>query len=1425
MNLVNTGLSSTKHCLALVLCTLIFTFVSAQAPVITTFSPASGPIGTTVTITGSGFSTATSGNIVSFGAVRAKVFTASSTQLSVSVPPGATYQPITVVTGGLTAFSALPFITTFNSNASLFSGNSFAPEVDTTTGPTPYSVIIADLDGDGLTDIATATNGISNPSSITILRNVSSKGQLTFTSKIDLPFPANVGVYSITAADLDGDGKPELIVTNDLIDSVSILRNTSNPGTISFAAGVEFPTSKGSYNISVGDLDADGKPDLAVSNYLTGTISLLRNTSISGSLSLATAGEVKTGVGPRSVSIGDLDGDGKPDLVTANELGKSISLLRNTSSPGSLSFAAKKDVNVSGAPYNVAIGDLDGDGKNDLAVSDNTSQMLHLYRNTGNPGNINLAGNIDLSLPYTSTFVSIGDINGDGKPDLVSATYLGIYLYRNNSTSGTISFINPYFYSVYSPNKLQIGDLDGDGLPDIVANNMVYNSVSIFRNRIPYPHISTYSPSTATPGQAVLIKGSNFTGTTQVDFGGRHSASFVVNNDTVITAVVGDGVSGHVTVTNSVGQDSADNFVFAGPPVISSFTPDTGFVQAYITITGNNFTGCTGVSFGGIPATSFNVISPTAIIAVVDNGATGDISVSTPYGTGTKAGFTFIPLPVISSFTPSEAGNGGMVTITGTDLTTATNVYFGPLPAVSFSVLSSTTITAIVGAGSTGAVSVKTKGGTANLGGFKFLTGPPPVISSFSPASGPAGTVVVIQGADFNTTATNNIVYFGPYRAQVSAASASSLTVIVPPSAQFGPITVINTGNGLQACSMGFFTRLYDKVAAIDSNTFISRKDFNEDYKSWNAGLADFDGDGKIDVFGESPLESIYSTVSIKRNTSSPRTLSFAPEQHYHITSPYVGESFVGPSTAADIDGDGQMDIVAVDYIANDTCYIGVLRNTGIPGQISFEEEIKFKTVINTWGITVVDVDGDGRPDIIAEGQNGSCILLNNSSIGVVSFLPQQNFPFPGEIAASGDFNNDGKIDLISKSSPTAYYPFSVLKNTSTPGMPGFETISLFNPAYQHDPISVSVGDLDGDSKLDLLIANGDQVNYSYRTVCRNTSTGNNISFEIKETALPKLIQTGMAADIDGDGKPDMVVSYTYDSAVGIARNTSTPGHISFSDDVRYLSRRSTYGLNAADMDGDGKLDIVASGYDIVGFSVLLNNGGARPSITADRSTSFCQGDSVMLVSSLPYTNQWYDNGVAIPGANNDSLIVRNGGSYTVATSTSDLSADLQVVTHPIPDKPSITWSATDGLVSSATTGNQWYTDSPAVINGANGHTYKPGTVGYYLVRVTQDGCISPFSDKYHYLLTGPTTTTSGDNHVQAGPNPTTDFITVTIVADTADMYTAQLYTLYGRLELTISPIVSGDRIDMSGLPAGMYFLKVTGSRGKLKSTISVIKR
>ncbi|HET7380630.1 MAG TPA: VCBS repeat-containing protein, partial [Gaiellales bacterium] len=165
--------------------------------------------------------------------------------------------------------------------------------------------------------------------------------------------------------------------------------------------------------VAIGDLSGDGKPDLAVANLYTSTISVFLG---NGDGSFAAKTDYGVGDYPRSVAIGDLNADGKPDLVVANSglwpaYGTTVSVLLGN---GGGSFAPKTDFVTGGVPYSVAIGDLNGDGKPDLVVARGGAVSV-------------LLGNGDGSFGPTADFpaddaefLAIGDLNGDGKLDVAT---------------------------------------------------------------------------------------------------------------------------------------------------------------------------------------------------------------------------------------------------------------------------------------------------------------------------------------------------------------------------------------------------------------------------------------------------------------------------------------------------------------------------------------------------------------------------------------------------------------------------------------------------------------------------------------------------------------------------------------------------------------------------------------------------------------------------------------------------------------------------------------------------------------------------------------------------------------------------------------------------------------------------------------------
>ena len=185
------------------------------------------------------------------------------------------------------------------------------------------------------------------------------------------------------------------------------------------------------------------------------------------------------------------------------------------------------------------------------------------------------------------------------------------------------------------------------------------------------------------------------------------------------------------------------------PPNVTGFSPTSGPVGTTVTINGTDFDGATDVSFNGTAA-GFTVDSSTQITATVPAGATdGTISVTTPEGPSTSLGsFDVIPAPSVTGFSPTSGPVGTTVTINGSDFGGATGVSFNGT-AAGFTVDSSTQITATVPAGATdGTISVTTPGGTDTSPG-SFNVTIPPVVTGFSPTSGPVGTTVTINGSDF----------------------------------------------------------------------------------------------------------------------------------------------------------------------------------------------------------------------------------------------------------------------------------------------------------------------------------------------------------------------------------------------------------------------------------------------------------------------------------------------------------------------------------------------------------------------------------------------------------------------------------------------------------------------------------------------------
>ena len=263
----------------------------------------------------------------------------------------------------------------------------------------------------------------------------------------------------MTAEDINGDGNLDLVVGNYDDDSVSVLLGR---GDGSFQAQQAFAVGNGPNALSAGDLNGDNKLDLVVTNIFDNTVSVLLNTR-TGTGSAASFQQQETfavGAQPYDVAIADVDGDGRPDLITANYGGDSVSVLRGN---GTGSFGAQRISLVGERPVAVSVADVNGDGQLDLVATNRRDGTLSILQNDG--GNFTLAQTLDAGDQPVSTAVT--NVNGDGRPSIVTVNY-------SNSTprvllASTSSF-NPATpgNATESLNNTAMVDLTRDGTPDSV---------------------------------------------------------------------------------------------------------------------------------------------------------------------------------------------------------------------------------------------------------------------------------------------------------------------------------------------------------------------------------------------------------------------------------------------------------------------------------------------------------------------------------------------------------------------------------------------------------------------------------------------------------------------------------------------------------------------------------------------------------------------------------------------------------------------------------------------------------------------------------------------------------------------------------------------------------------------------------------------
>jgi Domain of unknown function (DUF5666)/IPT/TIG domain len=1040
--------------------------VQTAAPTISSFTPASGAVGTTVTLTGTNFSGA---SLVMFNLVPAAYSVVSNTSITATVPSGASTGTITVTNALGTGTSATSFTVIPLPTITTFSPTSGAPGTTVTltgTGFTGASVtfsgilasfigVISDTSMTAVVPIGASTGaiGVTNMAG----SGISSNFFTVLTAPTINSFSPTQGVLGTTVT-LAGSGftGASAVQFNGTSASFTVLSNTSLTTVVPTGAttGPITVTNQTGSGISPSNFTVLGVPQITsftpnsapvgttvtlAGSRFTGVTAVKFNGTAAGSYSL-NSDSLMTAVVPTGATTG---------LITVSNLygtGTSTSTFTVSAGPGITSFTPISG--VAGTTVTITCTDttgltsvkFNGISANYTIVS--STSIRAVVPSTASTGAITMTTSSGLATSSTS-FVVLTAV-----PTLSSFTPTSgsigsmVTLTGNNFTGATTVYFNGTSagFTVGSNTSITAIVPSGATTGTITVANALGNGTNFSNFTVlTVLTITSHSPASGLVGSTVTLTGTGFTGTTAVRFNGT-PATYTVLSDTSILATVPVGATtGTLTVTNSLGTVTSPlSFTVLAIPTISSFTPTSAAVGATVTLTGTGFTGVTSVNFSGTPA-AFAVLSNTSIAAVVPSGATtGTITVTNPTGSGTSSGtFTVLTIPIISSISPSAGVVGGTVTLTGTGFAGITAVRFNGTAASNFGYsVNLMTVTVPTGA-TTGTITVTNALGTGTSTAIFTVLTAAPTISSFTPTSGGVGGTVTITGTNFSGA---SLVRFNSVSAVYSIISNTSITATVPSGASTGVISVTNalgtgTSSGvfsvLTAPWVGSFT---PTSGAVGTSVVLTGTSFTGATSvTFNGTSGTYTVVSSTSIAATVPIGATSGTIAV----TTPGGTGISSSIYTVLTLPTVN-SFTPISgavgAAVTLTGSGFAGVTSVKFNGTSAVY-SILSNTSMTATVPYGA--------TTGTITVTNALGTGSSSGVFNIYTGPTITSFTPTSGVVgTTVNLTGTGFTG--TTSVKFNGtSASYSIVSDTSITVTVPTGATSGAITVTNPGGTGTSL----------------------------------------------------------------------------------------------------------------------------------------------------------------------------------------------------------------------------------------------------------------------------------------------------------------------------------------------------------------------------------------------
>jgi predicted phosphodiesterase len=967
--------------------------------------------------------------------------------------------------------------TTFNSGAhdvSILLGRgdgSFQPQVAYRVGVSPVDIVAADYNGDKRTDLAVVNQSWNDVS--VLLGN----GDGTFQDQVT----NGVNSYptAVVSGDFNGDGRPDLATVNQASDDVSILLGN---GDGSFQPQVTYPVGTSPFALVSGDFNGDGRTDLAAANYDDGTVSVLlgngdgtfqRQTTYKvgsspdalaagdfngdGHIDLAVANHddetvsILLGKGdgtfqrqmtydvgpfPRAVVVGDFNGDGRTDLAVANQGSDNVSILLGRGDGG---FRNPVTYQVDSGPFALAAGDFNGDGHIDLAAANKDSNKVSILLGRGD-GTFQAQTTYGVgSLPRG---LVAGDFNGDGRTDLAAANG------NSNDVSvllgnGDGTFQEQTSYQVgFAHFGLVAADLNGDGRTDLAVPNTNDDDVSVLLNL--HDALVNPSPFVTPPHATPLVADLNGDGTADVlviDAAGK------ILYRQGIPGSPGGFQPPEAINPGRPARDIALVRTAIGPVVaaVSDRADASGaFAVSLYRYARGGFGWLDSFPTGSLPAqiVAGDLTGDGLDDLVVRNVGDGTLSVFFPNESGpiSPAAPGALFLPPLTLRVGVGASDAALIDTTGRGVSdiVVTNKLTGLVSILRYD---GRGIFDAAGPYRAGAGLLRAYG-TGNITSLEGTTG---VVAGRLAASGPDGSVRADSISLMTINPGSNSIGLIPGLGNGRFANPATLLTTKP--AQVIRAADLN-GDGLSDLVV-VTTDSVDVYMGRRAGGFLPPVSYDAGPSPSGLNLMDVNGDGRLDLLIGNPFGDVLVLLGEGDGTFQPyrktdrsvalavadlngsRAFIFADAGLDRVSVQYAsgGNSVVGdrdqgllaPGAVqlADLDGNGIKDLIVANSGSNN-----VLVYPGLDprqGRGQFGPSLNghgFFTGTNPAGITVADVTGDGRPDLIVanKGSNDVSVLINRPT-------PDGGFTFtqgPRLKVGSGpvatvvqDINGDGIPDLL----------------------------------------------------------------------------------------------------------------------------------------------------------------------------------------------------------------------------------------------------------------------------------------------------------------------------------------------------------------------------------------------------------------------------